>query len=193
MNLAKFKTISAALGKTAIAITLWIGRVTIIFFKSLIQNFVLPFQFSKIVNQIYFIGAKSVFIICLTGAFTGMILGIQGYYTLIRFGSEGLLGSAVALSIIRELGPVLTAIMITARAGSAMASEIGIMRNSEQIDALNTMDINPIRFLISPRLTASLISFPLLTAIFDIVGILGGIYNMFRFAGYRARHLFFPC
>lgn len=103
-----------------------------------------------------------------------MVLGLQGYYTLSKFGSEGLLGSAVALTLIRELGPTLTAIMVIGRAGSAMASEIGIMRISEQIDALKTMGINPIRFLVSPRILAALISFPLLTAIFDTVGIFGG-------------------
>ena len=117
---------------------------------------------------------KSLMVICLTGAFTGMVLGLQGYYTLVKFGSEGLLGAAVALSLIREMGPVLAAIMVIARAGSAIAAEIGIMRISEQIDALETMDIDPIRFLISPRLAAALISFPLLTAIFDVVGIFGG-------------------
>lgn len=103
-----------------------------------------------------------------------MVLGLQVYYTLVEFGSEGLLGSAVALSLIREMGPVLSAFMIIGRAGSAMAAEIGIMRISEQIDALETMDINPTRFLVSPRIAGSLISFPLLTALFDVVGILGG-------------------
>ncbi|WP_027183520.1 MlaE family ABC transporter permease [Desulfovibrio inopinatus] len=136
--------------------------------------FTLPFQFSKIIQQMYFIGVKSIFVIALIGLFTGMVLGLQGYYTLVKFGSEGLLGAAVALSIIRELGPVLTAIMVTGRAGSAMAAEIGIMRISEQIDALDTMDIDPIRFLIGPRIVAALICFPLLTAIFDVIGILGG-------------------
>ena len=91
-----------------------------------------------------------------------------------KFGSAGFLGTAVALSLIRELGPVLTAIMITARAGSSMAAEIGILRISEQIDALYTMRINPVRYLISPRIAASIISFPLLTAFFDLIGIMGG-------------------
>jgi len=117
---------------------------------------------------------KSVLVICLTGAFTGMVLGLQGYYTLVKFGSEGLLGAAVALSLIRELGPVLSAIMVIGRAGSAMAAEIGIMRISEQIEALETMDINPVRFLISPRIAAALLSFPILTALFDVIGIFGG-------------------
>ena len=117
---------------------------------------------------------KSVFVICLTGAFTGMVLGLQGYYALVKYGSTAALGSAVALSLIREMGPVLTAIMVIARAGSSMTAEIGIMRISEQIDALRTMDINPMRFLVSPRIAAALICFPLLTALFDVVGLYGG-------------------
>jgi phospholipid/cholesterol/gamma-HCH transport system permease protein len=103
-----------------------------------------------------------------------MVLGLQGYYSLIQYGSEAALGSAVSLTLVRELGPVFTAIMVTARAGSAMAAEIGVMRISEQIDALKTMHINPVRFLFSPRIAASIISFPLLTALFDVVGIFGG-------------------
>ena len=103
-----------------------------------------------------------------------MVLGLQGYYTLVKFGSVGLLGSAVALTLLRELGPVLTAIMLTGRAGSSMAAEIGVMRISDQIDALEVMDINPMAYLVSPRLLASMISFPLLCAVFDVIGIIGG-------------------
>lgn len=164
----------SALGKSAILPVREMGRIVIFFFWGVYHIFTLPFQTGKIFDQVYFIGMKSVFIICLTGAFTGMVLGIQGYYTLVKFGSEGLLGAAVALSLIREMGPVLTAIMVTARAGSAMAAEVGIMRISEQIDALETMDIDPIRFLVSPRILASMISFPILTAVFDVIGIMGG-------------------
>lgn len=163
-----------SLGRGIIFIIMEMGRIAIFFFKSLALIFSRPFQFGKIIQQIYFIGSKSVFVICLTGAFTGMVLGLQGYYTLVKFGSTGFLGAAVALSLIRELGPVLTAIMVTGRAGSAMAAEVGIMRISEEIDALETMDINPLRFLVSPKLAAALISMPLLTALFDVVGILGG-------------------
>ncbi len=110
----------------------------------------------------------------LIGIFTGMVLGLQGYYTLVQFGSTGLLGSAVSLSLIRELGPALTAIMLTGRAGSAMAAEIGVMRITDQIDALDVMDINSIGYLVSPRILAALVAFPLLTAIFDTIGIFGG-------------------
>jgi phospholipid/cholesterol/gamma-HCH transport system permease protein len=153
------------------------GRFTRFFFAGIRQMPVPPFQFGKIMDQIWFIGAKSLFVILLTGLFTGMVLGLQGYYTLVTFGSEAALGAAVALSLIRELGPVLTAIMITARAGSAMAAEIGVMRMSEQIDALITMQIDPVRFLFTPRILAVLISFPLLTSFFDVVGIFGGFLS----------------
>lgn len=158
--------------------TIWViqefGRIAIFFVEGLYLIFYLPFQFKKIIQQVYFIGMKSMVVICLTALFTGMVLGLQGYYTLVKFGSEGMLGAAVALTLIRELGPVLSAIMVIGRAGSAMAAEIGIMRISEQIDALETMDINPIRFLFSPKMAAALISFPLLTAVFDVIGIFGG-------------------
>lgn len=150
------------------------GRIFIFLFKGLLHIFTFPWQILKIIEHTWFIGAKSMVVIMLTGIFTGMVLGLQGYYTLIKFGSEGMLGSAVALTLIRELGPVLTAIMITARAGSAISAEIGVMRISEQIDALETMNINPVRFIFSPRIVASIISFPLLTSLFDVIGIIGG-------------------
>ena len=168
------KTPIAALGRFALEAVSELGRIALFFYKGFILIFSLPLQLTKIKQQVYFIGMKSMFVICLTGAFTGMVLGIQGYYALVKYGSAGALGSAVALSLVREMGPVLTAIMVIARAGSAMAAEIGIMRISEQIDALETMDINPIRFLLSPRIAAGFISFPLLTALFDVVGIFGG-------------------
>ena len=112
-----------------------------------------PFHVFKQINTI---GARSSFVIVLTAAFTGMVLGLQGYYTLSKFGSEGMLGSAVALSLIRELGPVLTALMVTGRAGSAITAEIGIMKITEQIDALRTMALEPFKYLVSPKVLASL-------------------------------------
>lgn len=133
-----------------------------------------PGKFRAVVKQVHFIGTKSFFVIGFTAAFTGMVLGLQGYYTLAKFGSEGLLGSGVALSLIRELGPVLSALMVTGRAGSAMCAEIGIMRIDEQLDALECMAIDPYAYLITPKLLAGLICLPLLTAFCDVVGILGG-------------------
>ncbi len=168
------KNPTVALGQYTITFIQDLGRIALFFLKGFLLIFSMPLQINKVLQQIYFIGMKSIFVICLTGGFTGMVLGLQGYYLLVKYGSTGVLGSAVSLSLIREMGPVLTAIMVIARAGSAMAAEIGIMRISEQIDALETMDIDPIRFLVSPRIAAALISFPLLTALFDVVGILGG-------------------
>lgn len=129
---------------------------------------------ARILQHVHFIGVRSLSVVLLTSVFTGMVLGLQGYYTLRRFGADGLLGPAVALSLIRELGPVLTALMVTARAGSAIAAELGVMRITSQIDALEVMALSPLRLLVAPRLVAALIAVPLLTAIFDVVGIFGG-------------------
>jgi len=151
-----------------------LGRLGVFFgliLKGLLRP---PGKFRFVVKQVWFIGTKSLFVVGFTGAFAGMVLGLQGYHTLSKFGSEGLLGSAVALSIIRELGPVLSALMVTGRAGSAMCAELGIMRIDEQIDALECMAIDPYAYLITPRLLASLIAMPLLTSFFDIIGIYGG-------------------
>jgi phospholipid/cholesterol/gamma-HCH transport system permease protein len=133
-----------------------------------------PYKFRLTVRQLRSIGAESFFLVALIGLFTGMVLGLQGFNTLRRFGSEGALGTVVALVLVRELGPVLTALMITARAGSAMAAELGSMQSTEQIDALSVMAINPIQYLVSPRVLAGVISFPLLTGLFDVIGIWGG-------------------
>jgi phospholipid/cholesterol/gamma-HCH transport system permease protein len=150
-----------------------LGALAIFFSLAFIKIFRRK-QLREIVSQVFYIGAGSSLIVMLVGLFTGMVLGLQLFYTLVKFGSVGALGSAVSLSLIRELGPVLTAIMITARAGSAMAAEIGILRISDQVDALYTMRVDPVRYLVSPRIAASLISFPLLTAFFDLIGIMGG-------------------
>jgi len=160
-------------GLRAIRLNNSLGAIAVFFFRSLVMIFRLK-QIPEIIQQIYFIGAKSAQIVMLVGFFTGMVMGLQLYYVLIKFGSAGVLGTAVALSLIRELGPVLTAIMITARAGSSMTAEIGIQRISEQIDALYTMRIDPLGYLVSPRIVAGIISFPILTALFDLIGIIGG-------------------
>ena len=113
-----------------------LGGMGIFLMQSIRGIFRSPFRFTALLKEIKIIGAHSFLVIFFTAAFTGMVLGVQGYYTLSKFGSEGLLGSAVALSLIRELGPVLTALMVTGRAGSAMCAELGIMRISQQVDAL---------------------------------------------------------
>ncbi|MGI9302930.1 MAG: MlaE family ABC transporter permease [Gammaproteobacteria bacterium] len=133
-----------------------------------------PYSLRPIVKQIHFIGARSTLVIVVAAIFTGMVIALQFYNTLVRFGSVELLGAAVALSLIRELGPVLTALMVIGRAGSAICAEMGIMRADEQIDALECMAIDPQRYLIAPKLVAGIVSVPILTSIFDVLGIFGG-------------------
>lgn len=162
------------LGAATLGYLAGLGRSGIFFVRMLKGIFRPPGKLWFTLKQIHFIGTKSFFVVGFTGAFTGMVLALQGYYTLSQFGSEGLLGSAVALSLIRELGPVLSALMVTGRAGSSMCAEIGIMRIEEQIDALECMAIDPYSYLVVPRLFACLITFPLLTAFFDVIGIFGG-------------------
>ncbi|MFH1479784.1 MAG: MlaE family lipid ABC transporter permease subunit [Pseudomonadota bacterium] len=151
-----------------------VGRMGIFLFNTFLYTLTPPFKFSIVLKKIQFIGFQSLLVIFLTGAFTGMVLGYQGYVTLSRFGSEAFLGPMVALSLIKEMGPVITGLMVTGRAGSAVTAEIGIMRISEQIDALTLMGLNPYRYLVVPNFIAAIISVPLLTAIFDVVGIFGG-------------------
>ena len=119
-------------------------------------------------------GVRCVPVVTIVGLFAGLVLGLQGYYVLARFGSAGVLGTFVSLTLTRELAPVLGALMIVGQAGSAMAAEIGIHRNSEQIDALHTMGIDPLGYLITPRLLAALIVFPILIVAFTLVGLAGG-------------------
>jgi phospholipid/cholesterol/gamma-HCH transport system permease protein len=150
------------------------GRWGLFLAKTFLFAVTPPLKFSQLLKQIRFIGFQSTLVIFMTGAFTGMVLGLQGFYTLNRFGSSALLGPMVAFSLIKELGPVLSALMVTARAGSAMTAEIGIMRITEQIDAIELMGLNPFRYLVVPKFLAGIFALPLLTAIFDVVGIFGG-------------------
>jgi phospholipid/cholesterol/gamma-HCH transport system permease protein len=151
-----------------------LGKTGVFLGTSIVYAFIPPLKIGRVIKQISFIGVKSSLIVILTGAFTGMVLTLQSYYGMQKFGAEALLGPAVALSLIRELGPVISALMVTGRAGSALAAEIGIMRITEQIDALEVMALNPHRYLIVPNLLAGIISFPLLASIFNVVGIYGG-------------------
>ncbi|MBN8709943.1 MAG: ABC transporter permease [Verrucomicrobia bacterium 61-8] len=128
----------------------------------------------RIVRAFYEQGALCLPVILIVGIFTGLVLGLQGYYVLSRFGSEGLLGALVSLSLVREMAPVLAALMIVGQAGSALAAELGIQRNSEQIVALETMGIDSHGYLVSPRLLAALVVFPLQTALFVAIGLYGG-------------------
>ncbi|MFH2057678.1 MAG: MlaE family lipid ABC transporter permease subunit [Pseudomonadota bacterium] len=166
--------IAANLGRFTLYRIQVFGRSGIFLFMSIILAFLPPFRFHRLLKEIEFIGSKSFLIVFVTALFTGMVLGIQGYYSLSKFGAEAVLGVMVALSIIRELGPVLCALMVTGRAGSAIAAEIGIMKITDQFPALEMMAIDPLKYVISPKVLAGIICLPLLTAFFDLVGIAGG-------------------
>jgi phospholipid/cholesterol/gamma-HCH transport system permease protein len=170
-------------GAEGLRLTARMGRMGIFLARMLIFSVTPPLKVPLIIKQIQFIGFQSISVIFLTGAFTGMVLGYQGYNTLTRFGSEAFLGPMVGLSLIKEMGPVISALMVTGRAGSSVTAEIGIMRISEQIDALHLMGLNPYRYLVVPNFLAALISLPLLTAIFDVVGIFGGYLIGVRLLG----------
>ena len=162
------------LGDNALYFVEQAGLLGIFLANTLLRVVTPPYRLLPIVKQVLFIGARSWLVIVVSGTFVGMVVALQFYDTLVRFGSVSLLGSAVGLSLIRELGPVLTGLMIIGRAGSAICAEVGIMRAEDQIDALECMSIDPYRYLIAPKLVAAVISVPLLTAIFDCVGIMGG-------------------
>lgn len=164
----------AIIGKWTISILREMGRMVIFLALFVLRLFQPPLRPRHVIREMYSVGVKSLFIIILVAIFTGMVMALQGYYALQGFGSEALLGSTVSLSIIRELGPVLGAIMVSARSGSAMAAELGIMRISEQIDALDVMTLDPFKYLVVPKILAGLLVLPLLVSIFDVVGIFSG-------------------
>ncbi|NDI84705.1 lipid asymmetry maintenance ABC transporter permease subunit MlaE [Undibacterium crateris] len=127
-----------------------------------------------VTDQIHFIGNYSLVIIAISGLFVGFVLGYQGYYTLNRYGSEEALGLLVALSLTRELGPVVTALLFAGRAGTSLTAEIGLMKAGEQLAAMEMMAVNPVQRVLAPRFIAGLIAMPILTAIFNAMGIIGG-------------------
>lgn len=127
-----------------------------------------------VVQQVYAVGVLTLLIILVSGLFVGMVLGLQGFNTLVRFGAEDSLGLLVALSLVRELGPVVTALLFAGRAGSALTAEIGLMKATEQLAGMEMMAVNPVTRVIAPRFIAGIIALPLLTALFSAVGVFGG-------------------
>ncbi len=132
-----------------------------------------PYRLRLLIKQMYFVGNQSLSIVLITGAFTGMVFAVQSDFAFGKFGARGLIGSTVVLALTRELGPVLTSLMVNGRVGSAMAAELGTMRVTEQIDALESMAIDPIQYLAAPRIGATILMMPILCAAFDGVGALG--------------------
>src|SRR5438094_4640710 len=131
-------------------------------------------RFGLVTDQIHFIGNYSLVIIAVSGLFVGFVLGLQGYYTLNKYGSEQALGLLVALSLTRELGPVVTALLFAGRAGTSLTAEIGLMKAGEQLAAMEMMAVNPLQRVLAPRFWAGVIAMPILAAIFSAVGIIGG-------------------
>ena len=155
----------SALGKAG-RVALFLGRVL----GQILPSFSHP---RLLVLQIYNAGARSLIIVMLCGLFVGMVLGLQGYDLLQRFGSESALGVAAALGLVRELGPVITALLFAGRAGTSLTSEIGLMRATDQLAAMEMMAVDPVRRVVAPRFLGGIIAMPMLTAIFDAVGIFG--------------------
>jgi phospholipid/cholesterol/gamma-HCH transport system permease protein len=150
-----------------------IGSWFLLTMRTLLWVILPPYRPMQFLRAMEFVGAESVFIVSLTGVFSGMVLALQMVYTLRQFGAEGVVGSVVAISLSRELSPVFAGLMVTARAGSAMAAELGNMRITEQIDALTTMGISPIQYLLSPRMLAATLMLPLLCVLYTAIGMLG--------------------
>ena len=145
------------------------------FFVALLSHSGMTFRrMPLLIRDLFFAGVLSILIIAVSGAFVGLVLGLQGYDTLQRFGSETALGGVVALSLLRELGPVVAALLFASRAGSAMTAEIGLMKATEQLDAMDVMAVNPLARVAAPKFWAGVIAMPLLAALFSAVGILGG-------------------
>ena len=161
-------------GRAAIAALEDLGRFFYILAQSLLWTFRRPFDGAEWLRQMVRVGYDSIPVVFLTTMFTGMVLALQTYRGFERFHAEGFVGSVVALSLTRELAPVLTGLMVTGRVGSAMAAELGTMRVTEQIDALYAMATEPVQYLVVPRVGASLIMLPFLTLVGDAVGIVGG-------------------
>ena len=164
------------LGASTIGFLSYLGMLAIFYAK---LSLLLWYAFSRprlLIAQLHFVGNRSLAITLVSGLFVGFVLGLQGYYTLNRYGSEEALGLLVALSLVRELGPVVAALLFAGRAGTSLTAEVGLMKAGEQLDAILMMGIDPLRRILAPRFAASLIAMPLLAALFSAVGIGGGYF-----------------
>jgi phospholipid/cholesterol/gamma-HCH transport system permease protein len=166
----------AALGRAGISTVTGLGRAVLLLLGMLTGLQDVLRRPRLLIEQVYGVGTLTMVIIAVSGIFVGMALGLQGYYILSQFGAEATLGVMVAAGLVRELGPVLTALLFAGRAGSALTAEIGLMKATEQLAGLEMMAVNPIRRVLSPRLLAGMVSMPLLAAMFSALGVLGGWY-----------------
>jgi phospholipid/cholesterol/gamma-HCH transport system permease protein len=164
----------STLGRTVREAVEGLGRASRMMLSVLATSPAVLRRFRLVSDQIFFVGNLSLVIIAVSGLFVGFVLGLQGYYTLNRYGSEQALGLLVALSLVRELGPVVTALLFAGRAGTSLTAEIGLMKAGEQLSAMEMMAVPPLQRVIAPRFWAGVIAMPVLAAIFSAVGIFGG-------------------
>ena len=163
-------------GRTGLTFFERLGRGTIFFLYVLAGIPALLMRPKLVIAQMWSVGVRSLVITVVSGVFVGMVLGLQGYNTLVDFGAEEALGTVVALSLVRELGPVVAALLFAGRAGSALTAEIGLMKATEQLDGMEMMAVDPLRRVVAPRFVAGVFSMPLLAAMFSAVGVLGGYF-----------------
>lgn len=164
----------AALGRFTLEKLMVLGQVARFFAMLVARLGIVVKRPRLVIQQVHFIGNYSLLIILVSGLFVGFVLGLQGYYTLNRYGSEEALGLLVALSLVRELGPVVTALLFAGRAGTSLTAEIGLMKAGEQLSAMEVMAVDPIRRVLVPRFLGGIIAMPILAAVFSMMGILGG-------------------
>jgi phospholipid/cholesterol/gamma-HCH transport system permease protein len=169
------RAFTESIGRWVIQSTEGTGRAALLVFETLAWTFRPPYRIRQFFNAMEFVGVGSIFIVLLTGLFTGAVFALQGAGAFRMFNAESLVGPTVGISLARELSPVLTGLMVTGRAGSGIATELGTMRVTEQIDALYTMAVNPVQYLIVPRVLAGLIMVPALSVLFTLIG-MGGCY-----------------
>jgi len=176
------------IGSYLMGLSTMMGQCMLFLIDTIKVFFTTRLKLQKFLQQLEAIGVDSALIVILTGTFAGAVLALQSYIGFKRYGGEEFIGPVVALSMTRELGPVITGLMVTGRAGSAIAAEIGTMRITEQIDALKTLSINPLQYLVVPRILASLLILPLLTVISMLCGVIGGYLiavNVLGLNGYQ--------
>lgn len=162
------------LGRAVLNTVERLGQATLFLLRVVRSIPALVPRFGLVIQQIYSVGVLTLVIVLVSGLFVGFVLGLQGYNTLVRYGAESSLGLLVALSLTRELGPVVTALLFAGRAGSALAAEIGLMKATEQLSGMEMMAVDPVERIVAPRFVAGVIAMPLLAAMFSVVGVFGG-------------------
>ena len=158
-------------------INLWfngLGNASLLVYSTIVSIFKPPFEYSLILKQLHTVGVRSFQVVLLTGTFTGMVIALQGFYQLSETSMEGMMGAIVSVSIVKELGPIITAFVLSGRIGASITAEIGAMKVSEQIDAMLAMGVSPAKYLVVPRFIGCLIMLPVLTIFADAWGLLGG-------------------